>query len=111
MVGSFARYSWPATLAVAGLAAAVVITGWRRPPRPRDVPAPLPRRGTGLWVGLLVAAGVWELVAYFQQPSLTAISYAHPTISALVDPLLVSHPGRAGALAVWLAIGWFLVRR
>ena len=64
-----------------------------------------------LWGGLLVAAGAWELAAYFQQPSLSAISYAHPTISALTDPLLVSYPGRAAALAIWLAVGWFLARR
>jgi hypothetical protein len=111
VAGSFARYSWPATVAVAGLAAAMVVVGWHGPLRPGPAPAKLPRRGAGLWAGLLVAAGLWELAAYLQQPSLTAISHAHPTISALTDPLLVSHPGRSAALAIWLAIGWFLVRR
>jgi len=111
VVGSFTRYSWPATAAVAGVAAVAVAIGWRRPLRPRLVSAKLPRRGAVLWGGLLVAAGAWELAAYFQQPSLSAISYAHPTISALTDPLLVSYPGRAAALAIWLAVGWFLARR
>lgn len=111
VVGSFIRYSWPATAAVAGVAAAVVAVGWRGPLRHRPVPAKLPRRGVVLWGGLLVAAGAWELAAYSQQPSLTAISYAHPTISALTDPLLVPYPGRAAALAIWLAAGWFLVWR
>jgi hypothetical protein len=34
VVGSFSRYSWPATVAVAGLGAAVVAVGWRAPATP-----------------------------------------------------------------------------
>lgn len=106
VVGSFARYSWPATVAVAGLGAAVVAAGWRKP---QETPAAgsSPR----LWGVLLVAGGLWELSALLQQPDLTTESQAHPTISTLTDPLLASHGGRSTVLCVWLAIGWYLVRR
>ena len=111
VIGSFARYSWPATAAVAGVAAVAVGIGWRGQLRQRPDPGRLPARGAALWGGLLVTAGIWELVAYFQQPTLTEISYQHPTISALTDPLLASHLGRSAALAAWLLIGWFLAER
>jgi hypothetical protein len=111
VVGSFIRYSWPATTGVIGLATAVVAIGWRGPLRPRRDPGRLPVPGTALWAGLLAAAGSWELAALFLQPSLTTTSYAHPTISGLTDPLLASHAGRSVALAIWVAIGWFLAQR
>jgi hypothetical protein len=44
VVGSFARYSWPATMAVVGLATLVVVIGWQGPPHPRPDPGPLPIR-------------------------------------------------------------------
>jgi hypothetical protein len=34
IVGSFTRFSWPATMAVAGLATLVVVIGWQGPGRP-----------------------------------------------------------------------------
>lgn len=111
VVGSFTRYSWPVTAGVVGLATVVVGIGWRGPLRPRPDPGKLPVPGAVLWAGLLVAAGVWELVALFLQPSLTTTSYAHPTVSALTDPALATHAGRSVALAIWVAIGWLLVER
>jgi hypothetical protein len=134
VVGSFSRYSWPATAGVAGLGAAVVAGGWPGPPRGRFAgllrgrltpsraqpardddrarrrgPGPLPLGGTLAWAGLLVAGGLWELASLLQQPDLTTGSAAHPTISTLTDPLLSWHGGRSLALAIWLALGWYLV--
>ena len=111
MAGSFIRYSWPATAAVIGVAAVAVAIGWSRSGRPRADPGKLPRAGAALWAGLLVIAGLWELAALLMQPDLTTASYAHPTISALTDPLLASHPGRSMVLATWLVVGWYLERR
>ena len=111
VLGSFTRYSWPATAGVVAVGAAVVSRGWRGPVRYRPDPGPLPRAGTAVWAGLLVAGGLWELSALVQQPALTTGSYAHPTISVLTDPLLAGTPGRALVLAAWLALGWALVRR
>jgi hypothetical protein len=111
VAGSFSRYSWPATVAVVGLGTAVVVTGWQGPLRQRPARAPLPAVGTALWGGLLVLGGLWELAALLWQPSLTATSYAHPTLSALTDPVLASAGGRSLVLGGWLAAGWYLVRR
>ncbi len=111
IVGSFIRYSWPATVGVIGLGATVVALGWRGPLRRRPDTGPLPLPGAVLWGAVLVAGGLWELVSLLLQPDLTTSSYAHPTISALTDPLLGSHAGRSVALGIWLAIGWFLAGR
>jgi hypothetical protein len=111
VVGSFTRYSWPATAAVIIVSAAVVIIGWRGPLRLRHVPGRLAMPGAAVWGALLVAGGLWELAALLQQPSLTEASYAHPTISALTDPALGAHAGRSVALVIWLALGWFLAER
>jgi hypothetical protein len=111
VVGSFSRYSWPATAGVVALGAIVVLIGWPGPLRFRPDPGRLPLPGTALWGGLLVAGGLWELGALIQQPGLTVSSSAHPTISTLTDPLLSSHGGRSVALAVWLLLGWLLVER
>lgn len=129
VVGSFSRYSWPATAGVIGLGAAVVTLGWRgplrrrpgqqraqpgsprRPPGPARGAGPLPLAGTLAWAALFVAGCLWELASLLQQPNLTTDSYAHPTISTLTDPLLASHGGRSFALGAWLALGWYLVKR
>ena len=111
VVGSFARFSWPATMAVVGLATLVVVIGWQGPVRARPDSGPLPKPGAALWGGVLLAGGLWELGSLAQQTGLDVTSFAHPTISALTDPVLASHPGRSVALAVWLLIGWYLVRR
>ena len=111
VVGSFSRYSWPATAAVIVLGVAVVATGWRGPRHPGRAPAKLPAIGLALWGLALVAGGLWELTSLFEQPSLTTDSYAHPTISTLTDPVLSSWAGRSVILAAWLGLGWFLAER
>jgi hypothetical protein len=111
VVGSFSRYSWPATIAVVGVGAAVVVIGWHGPVRRRPDPGPLPRAGAALWGGVLLAGSLWELASLARQPSLDVTSWAHPTISALTDPVLAGHPGRTLVLGVWLLLGYYLVRR
>jgi hypothetical protein len=111
VVGSFSRYSWPATVPVVGLGVAVVVAGWRGPRRSRPAPAKLPTAGLALWGLVLVAGSLWELSSLLQQPTLTTSSYAHPTISTLTDPVLSIWAGRSIVLAGWLGLGWFLVKR
>jgi len=111
VVGSFSRYSWPATAGIIGLGTIVVAIGWHGPPRARPAGGRLPVAGTLAWVVVLVAGCLWELGALLQQPSLTTDSYAHPTISTLTDPLLAASPGRSALLLGWLALGWYLVDR
>jgi hypothetical protein len=111
VVGSFGRYSWPATVPVVALGAVVVVTGWRGPRHSRPAPVKLPAIGLALWGLVLVAGCLWELSALLGQPALTTSSYAHPTISTLTDPVLSTWAGRSIVLAGWLGLGWFLVER
>jgi hypothetical protein len=109
VVGSFSRYSWPATVLVAGLGAVVVAIGWRGPRHTRPAPPRPPAIGLALWGAVFVAACLWELWSLLEQPNLATSSYAHPTISTLTDPLLSTWAGRSVVLAAWLGLGWFLV--
>ena len=111
VVGSFSRYSWPATAGIIGLGTIVVVIGWHGPLRDRPASGRLPVAGTLAWVAVLVASCLWELGALLQQPSLTTDSYSHPTVSTLTDPVLANSPGRAVVLLGWLALGWYLVER
>lgn len=111
VVGAFTRYSWPATVAVLVPAVAGLAVGWRGPLRPAPCPDPPHPAGVRAWVMLFVAAGLWELSALLQQPTLRQPSAAHPTVSTLMDTVLATHLGRTAVLMVWLAVGWFLLRR
>lgn len=111
IVGSFSRYSWPATAGVVGLGSAVVVVGWGGPIRQRDIPAKFRSVGAITWAAVMVFGCLWELGALLGQPSITTSSYAHPTISTLTDPLLAVSLGRATALVIWIAVGWWLVER
>ena len=110
-VGSFTRYSWPATAGVVSIGAGVVVVGWGGPTRQRQVPAKFTRIGAFTWGMLFIGASLWELTALLMQPSIETSSYAHPTISTLTDPLLGSAPGRFAALLAWIALGAYLVER
>ncbi len=111
VVGSFSRYSWPATVPVAGLGAVVVAIGWRGPRHTRPAPPRPPLVGLALWGAVFVAACLWELWSLLEQPNLATSSYAHPTISTLTDPVLSTWAGRSIVQAAWLGLGWFLVER
>jgi hypothetical protein len=112
VVGTFARWSWPISIAVAVPGALAVGYVWLGTPaiaangargRPRPSAAP--------WVIVLLALAAWEVQALLLQPSLTTSSWAHPTLSTLMDPVLVSHIGRSISLAVWLWFGGYLLER
>jgi hypothetical protein len=111
IVGSFQRYSWPATIAVCLPAAAGVIVAWWVSAGSEKEPERLSRAGMAAWALVWVGASVWELTALYLQPSLTTDSPAHPTLSYLADPVLASFLGRAVVLFGWLAFGWYLARR
>jgi hypothetical protein len=109
--GLFDRYSWPATAAILLPASAVLVVGWQGPLRPAPLPDPPDPVGVRAWAAVFVAAGLWELSALLQQPTLMVSSEAHPTISFLMDPVLATHLGRSIALGVWLGAGWWLLSR
>jgi hypothetical protein len=103
------RYSWSLTAAVVAPGVAALVLAWLGPLRARPVPPPPGRAGVACWATVCVAAGLWELAALLLQPSLEVGSYAHPTISYLMDTVLADWPGRCLTLAAWLALGWFLL--
>jgi hypothetical protein len=111
LVGGFGRYSWPATVAVVIPGAGALILSLRGPLRWHPDPGPIAPTGAVAWSSVFVGLGLWELTQLLLQPSLKTDSWAHPTISVMTDPALASHPGRTIALAVWLAVGWFLLTR
>jgi len=89
----------------------MIAIGWQGPLIRRPLPAGEPLRRAWWWAVVLVSGGLLELGSLLQQPHLTTDSYAHPTVSALTDPLLASHPGRSVVLGGWLLTGWFLAGR
>lgn len=106
----FAVHSPPLTVAVGlvgvlGLGWAWATLGDLPPTRPLPVSAWFP------WATVLVVLGLWEMTALIGQPTLEVGSYAHPTISYLLDPILATYPGRVLGILVWLAAGRGLVRR
>jgi hypothetical protein len=111
LVGGFARYSWPATVAVVIPGTIALVVAWRDGADHPPAVGPIDRVGAVAWASVFVVAGLWELTALLLQPSLTTDSAAHPTISVLTDPILATHPGRSIALLLWAAGGWFVMRR
>lgn len=111
IVGAFARYSWPVTLAVMVPGIGAIAITWRTPSLDGGGSGPVERVGAFAWSTVFIALGLWELTALLLQPDLVTMSYAHPTLSALMDPVLASHAGRSATLFVWLGLGWFLLER
>lgn len=111
VVGVFARFSWPLTALVIVPGAAAVAFAWLgTPPAPaEDDPAPAP--GTLPWIVVLVALAAWEVQALLLQPTLTTSSWAHPTLSTLMDSVLSSYVGRSISFLAWLALGGYLLER
>jgi len=110
-VGGFDRYSWPATLAVIVLGVVGLMMAFRTSRTIGPDPGPIGRRGAVAWASVFVALGLWELTNLLLQPDLVTGSYAHPTLSTLLDPILALHTGRSALLFVWLVLGWYLVKR
>lgn len=105
-----ASHTWLATAAV--LAPAVLI-GMRadrlRGPRlPVDVAT---RRTITAWSALLLVGLAWEAWSFLNQPSWNIASFAHPTLSILLDPLLTHRAARVGGWLLWLYAGWRLTDR
>lgn len=110
-IGSgFQSHSTSATVAVAITAVAVLVLATRQPPRTAEQ-TPRLRRALVWWSVLVVAALLWEAYAFVQQPDWTAASYAHPTLSTLLDPILEQRPFRFIGWLIWLRAGWVLMTR
>jgi hypothetical protein len=76
-------------------------------PSDRDAEPPTgSTRWSRLWAAAAVVALSWELYCYSSTPR-----SEHPTLSTLIDLLDSTRIGKITAFALWLALGWYLVRR
>lgn len=120
LVGPLPRHSAWLQLAMAAPGAIAV---WIvvRPVRDRDAPATgcrvaepgrvtEPRRWW-IWPALGLVLALLELGAFLSQPNARTNVFAHPTVSTTIEPWLDVVPLRMLALALWLGIGWWLIRR
>ncbi len=61
------------------------------------------------WIGAVAALVVWELVTY--AAGFAAGRHAFPTVSSLADQAFRWRGAKAALFALWLALGWGLVRQ
>src|SRR5207248_3357316 len=111
VAGSFSRYTWPSTFALLIPGVIAVAIAWRGRVSCVAEPESISRNGVLVWAGSFIALGLWELTQLLLQPSLTTASWAHPTISTLMNPVLASHLRRSLFIGGWLSVGWYLVTR
>jgi hypothetical protein len=96
-------FTRPSLVATLGGGLVAIAVGRRCSP---PVAARQPVTGAWVWAILGGAAILWDLQAFLQQPR-----GDHPTVSSMTNDLLQGHFPRAGAMLVWLAVGWWLARR
>ncbi|MBN9612292.1 MAG: hypothetical protein J0H64_02290 [Actinobacteria bacterium] len=99
-------FAMQALVVVAG--AIALLTAW-----PSTGPDPNPWRPGAArlartWAIIVIAGCLWELGEFILGRVLPSDAYA---LSDLVDPLLDAWPGRAVFLALWIAVGAFLLTR
>lgn len=109
-VGADTVTAIPLAIAVVAVAVAIRLRTTRTSgvaPSDRD---PTPPTGTThwsrLWAAVAVVALSWELYCYWSTPR-----SEHPTLSTFIDLLDSTRIGKITAFTLWLALGWYLVRR
>jgi hypothetical protein len=101
-----APFTRDALLVVLLPGAVVAVLAYGRPvPR---IPSPdrVDVAGFSYWAVCIIALFEWEASA-FRDNSL----WWHPSLTALIDPMLGVRPVKAAAILIWLLSGWALVRR
>ena len=108
IAGSFPSFTWAATAAVLLPGVAIFLAGTVG--HAATTEGPPPRRVSGravlVWSVPVGAFCVLEVVN-----DMLGSTYAHPTLSVLMDPVLTQHPLRSLAIFGWLVGGWRLVQR
>jgi hypothetical protein len=105
VAGHFSTFTVPAAVATFVPGAIGMVAAVRLPPSRRCRPD---RAAVGWWAWAAIA-GV-ALAIELTTLALGA-SHAHPTVSDLTNPWLSHTPGRAAAFALWLGLGWWIVKR
>jgi hypothetical protein len=101
---------WAMHVAVAlpGIVALVVVERYGQPLVGED-PGPTLGRGVLLWAVLVLAFSVFQVYNFLQQANPRVGSYTHPTLSALLGPVLGQGVPSAVTAAIWLACGLWLL--
>ena len=104
-------FSGLATVAVVGagvvaMAMAMAMGGIGRGRRPASGVERPAAASVAPWAALTAGAATWQLVAFLQSPRAE-----HPTLSALANSVLDSHPARTLAFVLWVVAAWALARR
>lgn len=62
------------------------------------------------WAATGVAICLWELTSFLHQSDAATANPDHPTLSVVLDPIVVRNPGRAVMIVIWLTAGVYLAR-
>lgn len=87
----------------------VVTLAWGERSRPRQPLTKRDRITRFAWSAWAIAMCLWEFAANILG-QLSTDPNNFPTISVLVDPLLKPEIGQAGYVAVWLSVGYYLLK-
>jgi hypothetical protein len=87
-----------------GAAAPAALRRWPR--ASNGAATPSARRGLLAWAVGIALVAAFEIANYLQAPRRD-----HPTLSYLLDGVGEHHWSKAIAFALWLLLGWYLVRR
>jgi hypothetical protein len=86
--------------------AVVAVLAYARPTPRIPPPDRMDVAGFSYWAICIAALFEWEAAA-FRDNSL----WWHPSLTALIDPMLGARPVKAAGVLIWLLSGWALVRR
>ena len=75
-------------------------------PRPTPMTPGTWTAGLAGWAGLATALVAFQMANFLQSPRDT-----YPTVSSLINLVFETHAFRAAGFAVWLRLGWGLLRR
>jgi hypothetical protein len=104
--GRFASFTWQSTMAVLVPGLTIFTLAIGRSPRRRPAPQAVGTQGVVAWAVPLLSFCVMEI-----GNDLLGSTYAHPTLSILLDPVLDVHVWRSAGYFVWIWVGWALVKR
>lgn len=103
VVAGFGSFSVGSTVFVFAVGGAIVVAALAGGPVMRQRLDPV---GVAIWAVPVLAFTALELVNYAR-----GSTFAHPTVSILLDGPLEQRLVRTAAILLWLAAGWWLARR
>lgn len=106
VLGGIAPFTASSTVAVLLVGALALLAAFAFPPPRLALGKPVTAGSVAWWFGILGAFTAVELVNLFM-----GSTHSHPTLSVLMAPLLLHHLPKSVAVAIWLRVGWTLVRR